>query len=384
MKIVLATPLYPPEIAEPATYTREISLRLAARHEVTVVAYGTQGEKVPGVTLVGVDKKRRLLVRLFLYTIALYKATNKVDVIYTQNGIAASLPAIIVGYLRKIPVALRFIEDEAWRRATRQHLTTESFKNFLMSPKPNFRVRLMTTLQGFIFRNATHIIVGSLSHREILLHQYYVSGTRITTIYNPAPKIEILPFAGLPIPYQVAVHTELTKTSGVSIVLKAISQIKKEFPNVHLVVAGDGPEMLNLKAFTEKCGVARHTVFLGEISRAEAWHLRKTSQVFVKSSLESEVPDSVAWNFFTETPVIASDVSGLNEAVYHEETGLLVKAGDANELASALRRVFNEDDLCAQLITGGLTILKEQFSWEAHTRLLFETLEITGGEPKKS
>ncbi len=380
MKIVLATPLYPPEIAEPAVYVKEISLRLAARHEVTVVAYGTMGEKVPGVTLVGVNKKNRLPLRLLSYTIALYKASRGADIIYTQNGIAASLPVIVVGYLRKIPVVLRFVEDEAWQRATKQHHTTESFEKFLKARKPNLRIRLMVALQGVIFRNASHVVVGSWSHREILVHRYYVSGQSITTIYNPAPKIEILPFSGKRIPYQIAVHTELKKTSGVSTVIEAISQIKKNLSSVRLVIAGDGPELIGLKAFAEKRGVARHTVFLGEISRAEAWHLRKTSRVFIQSSLESEVPDVVVWNFCTETPIIASDVSGLNEAVYNEETGLLVKPGDATDLAHAIRHIFTNDDLRTKLITGGLTILNEQFSWEAHTRALFETLESIGGK----
>ncbi len=375
MKIVLATPLYPPEIASPAVYVKEISLRLASRHEVTVVAYGNMIEKVPGVTLVGVSKKKRLLVRLLHYTVTLYKATNGADIIYTQNGIAASLPAMVVGYLRKIPVVLRFVEDEAWRRATRQHLTTENFENFLRVRKPNLHIRLMVALQGFIFRNATEVIVGSWVHREVLFHRYYVSGQCITTIYNPAPKREILPFNKRHLLYQIAVHTELTKTSGVSTIIEAIKQIKKEFPDVRLVIAGDGPEAFPLKAYAEKCGVARHTVFLGEISRAEEWHIRKTSQVFVQSSLESGVPDSVVWNFCAETPVIASDVPGFNEAIYHEGSGLLVKAGDATLFAHALRRIFNEDGLRAHLVTGGLAILKEQFSWEAHTELLFEALE---------
>ncbi len=384
MKIVLATPLYPPELASPAGYVKDISLLLATRHEVTVVAYGTMGEKVPGVTLVGVNKKNRLLVRLFYYTVALYRATHKADIIYTQNGIAASLPAIIVGRLRKIPVVLRFVEDEAWRRATKQHLTDQSFEKFLKTPKPNFRIRLMVTLQGFIFRNAKHVIVGSWAHREILVRRYYIRGERITTIYNPAPKKEILPFGEKSISHQIAAHTELTKISGVSTVIEAVAQIKKEFTNVRLIIAGDGPGRIELKAFAEKSGLASNTVFLGEISRAEAWHLQKTSQVFINSSTDSEVPDVVVWNFCTGTPVIASDVPGLSEAVYHEESGLLVKAGDATALAYAIRRIFTDDDLRTKLVKGGHAILKEQFSWEAHTELLFETLETVGGESKKS
>src|SRR3989344_9051256 len=40
MKIVLATALYPPDIAPPAPYVKELATRLAANHEVTIVTYG--------------------------------------------------------------------------------------------------------------------------------------------------------------------------------------------------------------------------------------------------------------------------------------------------------------------------------------------------------
>ncbi len=384
MKIVLTTPLYPPEIAEPAIYIKEMALRLACKHDVTVVAYGTTAEKVPGVTIIGVNKKNLLFFRLLNYSFTLYRSSRDCEIIYTQNGIAASLPAIIVGYLRKIPVVLRFVEDEAWRRATKQHLTDQGFEKFLKAQKPNPRIRLMVVLQGFIFRNAAHVVVGSWVHREILLHQYFVLGQRITTIYNPSPAIEILPFSKKPIPYQIAVHAELIKTSGISTIIEAVAQIKKEFSDVRLIIAGDGPELIGLKAFVEKRGVARHTVFLGEISRAESWHIRKTSQVFIQSSHEVETPDSVVWNFCTETPVIASDVPGLNEAIYNEETGLLVRPGDATDLAHAIRRIFTDDALRTKLIIGGNTILEGQFSWATHMQALFETLESVSNQSKNS
>ncbi len=384
MKIVLATPLYPPELASPASYVKEISLRLSACHEVTVVAYGTTGEKVPGVSLVGVNKKSRLPVRLFHYTVALYKATRGVNIIYTQNGIAASLPAIVVGYMRKIPVVLRFVEDETWRRATKQNLTDQSFEKFLKEPKANFRIRIMVALQGFIFRHAKQVIVLSKNHREALLHGYYVSGSRMITIYNPAPKRELIPFTEKVIPYQIAAHAELSRMAGMETVIEALALIKKEFPDASLLVAGSGPAEIPLKAFAEERGVAHHTKFLGQVSRAEAWHLRKTSRVFVQSSLEPEVPDTVVWNFCTETPVIASDVPGLNEAVNHEETGLLVKPGDAVELAHAIRRIFTDDDLRIKLITGSHAILEEQFSWGSHMQVLFKALESVGTQSKNS
>ena len=48
MTLVLASPLYPPDLAEPAPYTKELARRLSTTHTVIVVAYGRLPEKVPG------------------------------------------------------------------------------------------------------------------------------------------------------------------------------------------------------------------------------------------------------------------------------------------------------------------------------------------------
>lgn len=95
MKIVLATPLYPPDIAEPAPYIKELARRLGAEHEVVVVTYGRLPERVPGVRVVAVDKRHTLFVRLLLYTIALWRESKKEAVVYAQSGASVELPAIV-------------------------------------------------------------------------------------------------------------------------------------------------------------------------------------------------------------------------------------------------------------------------------------------------
>ncbi len=96
MKIVLASALYPPDIAEPASYVKELAKRLSATHEVVVVAYGRLPEQVPGARIVAIDKRRPLPLRLLSYTIALMHAARSADIIYAQNGPSVELPLILV------------------------------------------------------------------------------------------------------------------------------------------------------------------------------------------------------------------------------------------------------------------------------------------------
>lgn len=102
MKIILVTPLYPPDIAEPSSYVKELASRLKTEHEITILTYGKLPEKIPGVKIVAIDKSLPAIIRLFLYTLALFKALFWGDVVYAQNGPSVELPlGFVMLFVRK-------------------------------------------------------------------------------------------------------------------------------------------------------------------------------------------------------------------------------------------------------------------------------------------
>ncbi len=108
MKLVIATPLYPPDIAEPAPYVKELARRLTPQHEVIVVTYGKLPEKVSGVRIYSVSKGWPTPVRLVLYTLILAWASLSAAYIYLQNGPSSELPAGLVGRLLRKRLVLAY------------------------------------------------------------------------------------------------------------------------------------------------------------------------------------------------------------------------------------------------------------------------------------
>src|SRR3989344_7868932 len=97
MKIVLCTPLYPPDIAEPAPYIKDLATRLSKSHEVTIVTYGRLPEKIPGVSIVAVDKRQPVIPRLRAYWSALrHSVKEDAQVVYAENGASVELPASFI------------------------------------------------------------------------------------------------------------------------------------------------------------------------------------------------------------------------------------------------------------------------------------------------
>lgn len=382
MKILIATPIYPPEIGGPATYVKELCSHLSPTHTITVVAYTDEHIAFPNTKLIAVSKQQSFFVRFPQYIWAVWKASKDADVIYVQNAMASGLSVALVSMMRGIPFVLKFVGDEAWERATGRRETTKRLEDFLEHPEGGLRTKLFMAIQGFVLRRASVVTTPSLYLSEQIIKTYGVDKKRAVVNYNAAEHTELENISLKRIPHQVATTARLTSWKGVDGIIRAIQILKQEIPDVRLVVAGDGPEMENLKKLVSTLGLSDSVTLLGNISRTETWNLRKNSEVYVLNSTYEGLPHTVLTSFDAEIPTIATNISGTNEAVYHEKTGLLVEPGDDRALAGAIKRLFADHELGAVLVHNAKNLLKEKFSWEAHIKTLNSILESVVTKPR--
>lgn len=373
MKIIFATPLYPPEIAEPAPYVKELAKRLCDKHTITTVAYTNTHNGIHNAKLLAVNKSLSLPVRLFQYTFTLYKASRGADIIYAQDTLAAGLPAIIAGYLRNIPVILRMVGDESWKRATQLHLTTQDLETFLSKPPKNKRIKLTMWLQGFVLRHAQTVITPSKHTKNIVVRTYNTAKENTIVIYNPPPRTEILPFDSPVVKHQIVADTRLVKWKGVAGIIHATSILKKEFPDIQLYIIGEGPEKINLERLTQKYNISENTVLLGHVSHAEKWHIHKSSEVSIINADHEDIPDAAYLDFMVNTPVITTNVPGINEIVCHKRSGLTVEAGNTTNLVEAIRCIFTDNLLYSHVTEEAQKIMEEKISWDIHTAHVLQT-----------
>jgi glycosyltransferase involved in cell wall biosynthesis len=122
MHILIATPLYPPDIAGAAPYVKELAKRLRERHTVTVLAYGHIPEVIEGVRIVTVLKREQLLVRLFKFTRALIHEAFTADLVYAENGPSVELPLFFFRLFSRKRVFLHLGDSVALDRARHSRL----------------------------------------------------------------------------------------------------------------------------------------------------------------------------------------------------------------------------------------------------------------------
>ncbi len=101
MKILVVAALFPPDVAEPAPYIKELVSRLSKNHQVEVLTYGKIPESVAGVTITAVSKSTGTAKRLFEFAKTLQEKSKEFDIVLVNNAPSTELPTIFASLTSK-------------------------------------------------------------------------------------------------------------------------------------------------------------------------------------------------------------------------------------------------------------------------------------------
>src|SRR5690606_9273783 len=107
----------------------------------------------------------------------------------------------------------------------------------------------------------------------------------------------------------------------------------------------DGPARSSLEKLMHKQGLDKYVKFVGKVDESTKLKLYQQSWIFVNPSLLE------GWGITTieanacGTPVVASRVPGLCDAVVPNKSGLLVPYGDPSALSEAINAILNNNKL---------------------------------------
>ncbi len=124
MKILILSPLYPPDIADPAPYIKELGKRLRDRHSVTILTYGNIPEKVEGVRIIATSKFKPLFIRIALCILKAVYLAFPADIIIVQNGASMELPGLLASIITQTPMILKIDDMLGHSRSSDKFLYT--------------------------------------------------------------------------------------------------------------------------------------------------------------------------------------------------------------------------------------------------------------------
>jgi len=173
----------------------------------------------------------------------------------------------------------------------------------------------------------------------------------------------------------VVTAIRLLKKKGPSRLIAAFSGVLSEFPDAKLAIAGDGPEMKNLRDQIRKLGMENSVIMTGSLSQKRVAELMAAGNVFVLPSTVESFGLVALEAMATGVPFIGPNAGGLPDIIKNGFNGLLIPPADGGAMTKAIIRVLNDGALRKYLRKNGLKVVREKFSWETCARRTLRVYE---------
>lgn len=149
---------------------------------------------------------------------------------------------------------------------------------------------------------------------------------------------------------------------GAHFVLRAVQQLRRDYPDIRLYIAGEAPAPRSSADWKRHVGYAAYLrklirdldledqiTFTGVLGATEMAERMTRSHVYVLSSLIENSPNTLGEAMMVGTPVVAAFAGGAPSMAAAETEALFYRPNDPVELAWQIRRIFESDALAATL-----------------------------------
>jgi len=173
----------------------------------------------------------------------------------------------------------------------------------------------------------------------------------------------------------------LKRYKSIDHLLLALPRVLPEHPTLKTVIVGEGDDRPRLEALAREIGVDRQVEFTGFVDERRKVELLQRMWAKVTTSSKEGWGLTVLEANACGTPVIASDVPGLRDAVKNDETGMLYPYGDVDALAAKISLIISDEPLRRRLTEGALRWAAE-FDWDVSARRTLEVIERVRSGPR--
>jgi L-malate glycosyltransferase len=164
-----------------------------------------------------------------------------------------------------------------------------------------------------------------------------------------------------------------TPDKGQEWLIRALAEVRKDFPQARLILAGDGRCRHDLEKLTANLGLQQAVIFPGFVKDVESVYA--ALDVFLLPSFFEAFNNSLLAAMSYEIPSIAFARGALTEIVQHGESGLIVSGPDVSEISGAAKKLLQDPSLARKLAQAGRTRVAENFTAET---MVEKTLAIYG------
>ncbi len=219
MRILIATPLYPPQVGGPATYSRNLEEALRAQgHTVDVKTFGPLLRFPP-------------LVRHAFFAIQLLPSAFRADALIAFDTFSVGVPATLVSMVSRKPLLVRVGGDFLWERYVQRTGELVPLPRLYREPERwGGKEKVVFAAVRFVARHA-HLAFSSGWQLEIWRSAYALDNTRVAVIENAIEKkLEAI----APVRKNFLFYTREITLKNHAAFRSAFARAKETYPDIEL------------------------------------------------------------------------------------------------------------------------------------------------------
>ncbi len=286
-------------------------------------------------------------------------------------------PGLDIGIAGRLAAAIR----ERQIHVVHAHQYTPFFYASLAKVRGGLRCRLVLTEHGRHYpdlvsarrRMGNRFVLARLADRINAVCAFSADALATKDGF-PRDRIEIIPNGIDPAEYERAMPpagglpagrrfiTTIARFHPVkdhATLIRAFAKIAARFPDVDLLLAGDGPLRHDLESLATTLRVSDRVRFLG--IRRDVPALLAASTIFALTSVSEGASLTVLEAMAAAKAIVLTDVGGNSELVRRDVDGLLAPRGDVGGIAEALARLLADPGLAAALGATAAARVRQDF-----------------------
>ncbi|MDD5084867.1 MAG: glycosyltransferase family 4 protein [Candidatus Omnitrophica bacterium] len=281
---------------------------------------------------------------------------------------------------RAIPKVVKLVKAERFDLIHAHTRVTQVLANWV---KLFTGVPCVSTCHGFYKRRlgrrifpawGDYVIAISGAVGENLKHYFKVNENKIRVVHNAVDMNRIISEYAVANPadvrkslklppetFVIGSVARLVRDKGHEYLVKAVPEILKEFPNIRVLIIGDGPYRRQLEKLTKCLNLEHYVLFLG--NRRDVIRLLSVVDIFILPAVWREgFGLSMIEAMTAKKPIVVTNICALNTIITPGVNGLMVPPKDSKSIAGAICDLLRDTELREKISDGGHQFVRDNFS----------------------
>lgn len=231
------------------------------------------------------------------------------------------------------------------------------------SERFKFLYKFLTPLIRLIWNQSCFVVANSKGLAELALKSK--PNKDVGVIYNGIDIKEFFPCpqAHNPEEFRIICGTRVTPRKGIRILIQAFDILAKRYPQLRLIVVGEGDEKESLQNLTRSLGLEKVVNFLGQIDPRKRLESYAKGNIYVSPSYNEGMANFMLECMALGMPILATDVGGTRELLRDGDNGFIIKTGDYLDLAEKIEKFLLDKTLESKMGQASLQYAKK-LSWD--------------------